>query len=180
MAARSGSRFQIHLSTLLLLSLEVGALLLLSFPVRSKRIWSPDPRMPDDTVLRQEWGWPYKLVEIDVLAGPPKPGEYVGGYSGKMREAGFAAVIINGIVCFLVLAFTTVALEQKICGDKQPRTQSQLRQHMLTVAILVSFVFLCFVPPPDNELRNHKLALGLVGAAFEFCLWQGITGPKLF
>jgi hypothetical protein len=180
------SPFQIHLSTALILLLQVGVLMWLSCPSRSNKIWSPNPRMRDDTVLRQEWGWPVRSWITESPSGPPTPTEYVGGYSNvSVIQFGVIGMTVDFAVGALALGFTLALLERRK-QKPQNRHIPWLRIHFL------SFVIACVMILPiviyvDSggyfDLGEHYRAefnLLILLIAFELSIRRNITGPKLF
>jgi hypothetical protein len=173
--------FQIHLSTAVILSLEVGVLLFLSLPSSSKRIWSPDPRMRDDTVIRQEWGWPVQSIVIDTPAGPPRPDEYVGGYETPRTQAGAFGVVADALISLVILGYTAAFSEHRISGKVNVEIKRLwFRRHLFTIIIVALLCTLPTLNPEDRNLWLGNTALIVVCTAFELCLLQNITGPELF
>jgi hypothetical protein len=183
--------FQIHLSTALILSLEAGVIMWANFTARATKIWSGNPRMPDDTVLRVEYGWPVKVSESATYTpcGPPNAGEYVYGrveaWVPTQRRNGALEVIVDLAVALFILRFTFCYCERNAQGPaKPPQSRAPwLRLHLLTAAIIGIIIVVPFLGSNDERYLNvfaAELSLVIVALVFELTLYCKITGPKLF
>ena len=169
-------RFQIHLSTALILLLETGFLMWLSVPASSVKMWSATPRFADDTVLRQTWGWPIRVIVTETPAGKPEPIEYVSGRTDAPTIGNEMLGLFTNLVIYLLILSLTAA-------NLQPNIQffSWVKNHALSIAIVASATCVAAISEHSiGDICVGELLLAVTIVVYETTLYLRITGPILF
>lgn len=175
-------RFQIHLSTSLILLLEIGVLMWAMVPTTSHKMWSPSPQVLNDTITRREWGWPVRWIVTDTTSGPAGENEYVFGYGPPPSEYRVIGFIIDFCIALLVLGITLVFCEWRNQETTHLDTSTTLRRHFLTLFLLGLVAHFSFLGTEFNVRYYFDgiVEFILVAILFEFSLLYKITGPTLF
>ena len=182
MVVRTPNCNQIHLSTAMILLLEIGILMWAMVPTRTYKMWSPDPQVVNDTITRREWGWPIRSMVSDTPSGRAGETEYVFGYGPPPNQFRVIGFVIDSCVALLILGITTVVCERKYQKTEFLHTAPGIRRHLMTVLLFGLIAHFSFI---GTGFSVHYYFDGiveffLVAVLFEFSLNFKITGPILF